>query len=499
MKVEPVEKSLLIIGGGIAGLTGACYAAKAGYKTTLLEMDSGPGGLCTSWRRKGYLFDGTMAGIVGISSDSSLHDLWKDLGVIDHCDFYVPENFGHIKLDDDRIITIHTNVDKLESQLLDLFPEDGKSIGKLVRGIRSVSGFEIPFIQEKGFRGYLVQLKTGGSVLKHLPAFIRYGGVSLEQFSHSLKNDSLKIVMKNLVHFGDPGVPLLSIMLPIAYSHRRNVGIPRKGWRNFSHTVEKRFLDLGGEIHYHTAVESLIITNDHVVGVRTRSGKEYFSPRVLSAIDGYYTHSELLKDYSGIDLKRRYAPDKISDQPVQVNLGIAGFFLDQDGPLTIFPDHGGPVAGKRQQRIIVNNRSYDPGGAPEGKSSVTTFLDSDYPWWENLGYSSKAYRREKDRCAGYVIEQLEKHFPGISAAVEVIDVSTPLTRKRYTGNHMGAMQAHKPGSGIIKSLTMSKPSYKHRKLKGFYMAGQWVERWGGVTTAALSGYKAVEVIRSEDS
>jgi len=57
------RRHLVIIGAGIAGLSAGCYAARSGYRTTILEMHSLPGGLCTSWHRKGYLFDGSVAGL----------------------------------------------------------------------------------------------------------------------------------------------------------------------------------------------------------------------------------------------------------------------------------------------------------------------------------------------------------------------------------------------------------------------------------------------------
>ena len=42
------------------------------------------------------------------------------------------------------------------------------------------------------------------------------------------------------------------------------------------------------------------------------------------------------------------------------------------------------------------------------------------------------------------------------------------------------------------------PRYDHPALKGFYMAGQWVEDWGGITTAAQSGRNAVRVMCGKD-
>lgn len=41
---------------GIAGLSAGCYARMNGYKTTIFEAHTIPGGLCTAWTRKGYTF-----------------------------------------------------------------------------------------------------------------------------------------------------------------------------------------------------------------------------------------------------------------------------------------------------------------------------------------------------------------------------------------------------------------------------------------------------------
>ena len=52
------QKSIAIVGAGIAGLAAGCYAQMNGYRSRIYELHSIPGGLCTSWRRRGYTFDG---------------------------------------------------------------------------------------------------------------------------------------------------------------------------------------------------------------------------------------------------------------------------------------------------------------------------------------------------------------------------------------------------------------------------------------------------------
>ena len=76
------EKSILIIGAGIAGLSAGCYAQMNGYRSQIFEMHSIPCGLCTAWTRKGYTFDGCIHHLAGASPRSSLYRLWEELGAV---------------------------------------------------------------------------------------------------------------------------------------------------------------------------------------------------------------------------------------------------------------------------------------------------------------------------------------------------------------------------------------------------------------------------------
>jgi phytoene dehydrogenase-like protein len=156
------------------------------------------------------------------------------------------------------------------------------------------------------------------------------------------------------------------------------------------------------------------------------------------------------------------------------------------------------AAGREHNRITMHNKFYDPEAAPAGKSAITVFLDSDYCWWKNIETDQFAYKAEKKLCADRVIEAIDQYHPGFRDRIEVIDVSTPLTRERYTGNWMGAMQARKPRSNMIKALMQGSPRYAVKGVEGLYFAGQWAESWGGVTTAAQSGRKAIQAICKKD-
>ncbi len=64
------EKSIIIIGGGIAGLSAGCYGQMNGFRTRIFEMHKKPGGLCTCWKRQGYVVNGCVHWLVGTGPNS---------------------------------------------------------------------------------------------------------------------------------------------------------------------------------------------------------------------------------------------------------------------------------------------------------------------------------------------------------------------------------------------------------------------------------------------
>lgn len=50
-------KKVVIIGGGISGLSAGIYAQQMGYQTEIYEKNPMVGGECTGWNRQGYHID----------------------------------------------------------------------------------------------------------------------------------------------------------------------------------------------------------------------------------------------------------------------------------------------------------------------------------------------------------------------------------------------------------------------------------------------------------
>jgi phytoene dehydrogenase-like protein len=179
-----------------------------------------------------------------------------------------------------------------------------------------------------------------------------------------------------------------------------------------------------------------------------------------------------------------------------VSLGVADAFAGEPGyvelalpePLRIDPS-------TQTNDLTFRIFNFDPTFAPPGKTAVVTFLATyDYAYWQNLRASApERYSAEKKRLADAVIAVLENRFPGARGKVEVVDVASPATVIRYTGNWKGSMEGWliTPKSGI-RALPGILPG-----LKNFYMAGQWVNPGGGLPSGLMGGRTAARKLCRE--
>ncbi len=100
----------------------------------------------------------------------------------------------------------------------------------------------------------------------------------------------------------------------------------------------------------------------------------------------------------------------------------------------------------------------------------------------------------KDALAKEVFAVLEAKMGNIEDNVEMIDVATPATYNRYTGNWKGSIQ------GWANEKIFEKNPFRKELagLSNFYMIGQWVEPGGGVPTVFKSGRDIAQIICKKD-
>lgn len=121
-----MAKKILIIGGGIAGLSTGCYARMNGYEAEIHESHNIPGGLCTTWKRGSYLFDGSLEWLVGTAAASPFHTYWQEVGALEGVQILDHEVFYEFLARDGRRLSFYADADRLERHLVELSPADAE-------------------------------------------------------------------------------------------------------------------------------------------------------------------------------------------------------------------------------------------------------------------------------------------------------------------------------------------------------------------------------------
>ena len=75
-------KKIVIIGGGIAGLSAGVYGLLAGYEVSIYEKNKIAGGECMGWNRKGYHIDNCIHWLTGTKKGTELRKVWETVGAL---------------------------------------------------------------------------------------------------------------------------------------------------------------------------------------------------------------------------------------------------------------------------------------------------------------------------------------------------------------------------------------------------------------------------------
>lgn len=510
MAASKPRQSILIIGAGIGGLATGIYAQLNGYQTTIFELHDVPGGVCTSWRRKGYTFDGCLHALAGTGRSSAFHGIWRQLGVdFDRHPAIVHQELVRVEDEAGRTLVLYTDPDQLERHLKDLAPVDGPVIEAFTGALRRAAG------RGPSGRGGLdvfgAQVGGSGPVLRllpYLPMVMKWGKVNLAQFADRFQDPFLRRAMR-FIQYSMPEIPTVIPLVFLAGMRRGDLGFARGGSIEFAQAIEARYRELGGRIHYRSRVTEILTEGDRAVGVHLADGSVHRADIVVSNADGHSTIYDLLGG--------RYVNDKIQEyytrrvpagpQPFAVHIafGVAREFPSDVHAMVLLAGTAGDrpadgdlpvIAGAPQDRLDVEIYSFDPSLAPPGKSVIKAVVRSDYDFWKRLrDQDPESYRAEKQRTAAAVLEWLERRFPGLSRDVEVTDVATPLTTERYTACFRGAQAwgASDTVNPLARGFTRTLPG-----LENFHMVGQWAEATIGISTVAAAGRRLVKELCRQD-
>ena len=502
------SRSVMIIGAGIAGLSAGIYAQLNGYRSRIYEMHSLPGGLMTAWKRKGYTIDGCIHWLTGSGPKSNYYSLWEEIGLIQGRTIYDPEIFSRYEGREGQVFSFYTDIGRLEKHLLEIGPEDSALIRKFCAAARSMVGFNLPVSGAGGFvQNVFGTLRVLPKLLSVLPKLRKWGGMSLGEFSAQLKNPFLRQVF---THMWMPEMSAGAMLFTMAFLHDKIAGYPMGGSLPMARAVEKRYCDLGGEIHYNCRVDKILVEalpggkGHRAVGVRLADGSEQRADpdtpvsAVISAADGHATIYDMLEGrYLDDKIRKIYAEYPLFPPILLVGLGVNRSFSDlpaATGGIHLVLSEPMDVAGETMDHLEFMVYNFDPTLAPEGKTVLTVMIPTKYAYWKEIHADRERYQVEKERIGMETIKRLDQRFPGLASQVEMIDVATPMTFERHTGNWQASFEGFLPTpKTLMASIPKTLPG-----LESFYMAGQWVQAGGGLPSGLSTGREVIMRICRKD-
>ena len=490
------EKSIIIVGAGIAGLSAGCYARMSGYKAKIFELHDLPGGLCTAWERRGYVFDGCIHYLFGSGEGQPFHEMWQELGAVRDRRMINHDEYQRIT-DGQNTLTVYADPDRLQRHMLELAPEDAALIRSFCDGIRKFTKFDMSVMYRKPRQIMNIwdYYGLGLRMMPYLNPVIQWGMLSAGEFARRFRNPFLRKAIPQIFSWDE--APVMMGMSLLAYMHTGNAGFPAGGSLEFARALEKRFLELGGEICYKSQVEKILVENNHAVGVRLYNDEIHRADSVISACDGRSTIFDML-DGAYVDrrIRRMYDGHLATHSMMQISLGVKRDLSAEPHWVTHLLEEPVLVAGEPRHEIGIKHYCFDPSLAPQGRSVVEAIVRTNYSYWQRI-YGRRLYDTEQDQVSGILVDHLERWHPGIKHDIEFVDEATPLSYERYTGNWLGSTCGWLMTKETMPMLIMGIPKTLPR-LKNFYMAGQWVEPGGSVPLAAASGRSAVQLICSAD-
>lgn len=477
-------KKLLIIGAGIAGLSAGVYAQRSGFDVTILEQHSIPGGMCTSWRRNGYLFEGAIHWMTGSSPNTALHKMWRDVGALGD-DVAVRYDDPFLSVDwEGQIVHLYRDPDKLQAHFNEVSPEDADTTKQLVSYVRAFTKMEMPVMDIKGLKTAKPRKMSMGAVFNMLPALMKMGSVSklsTAEYISRFRHPALRMLLSNIVTDEYGATSLLFTLATLAAG---DGGYPEGGSLAMTKRMADTFTGLGGTILYNTKAEKVLVENGAAAGV-IANGEAMPADVVIITLETLAAVERLFdeppKDEWLLRLKRETKPAACCFICVGVNAQVSEmpvFMLDE--PIR--------CGGFSYSSLGLHCYAGYPGYAPEGATALTTaFMGDSYEFWKKAREEGR-YEAEKQAVAEQVRHALCKKYPFMEGNIDVIDIATPLTYERYTGASKGSWMS-------VMGKGESNASYPCtlEHAAGVYFAGHRTMSPGGLPVALASGRTAAQL------
>jgi all-trans-retinol 13,14-reductase len=497
---------VVIIGSGLGGLSCAAAFARQGFKPLILEKHDKPGGYATTFSRPGgFVFDVSLHSTT-VGERNGIRNLISGFPEIGDVEF-VPHPVLYRAIYPDYDIRVQQkDVAAYVKTLSGLFPEEQSGIQGLIDDMKGVSDDIQKLSRARG----QVDMSQFSMEFPHLfQCFDKTWGQMMDV---RIRNPKLRSVISALWgYYGLPPSKLASFYyaLPTLQYLQEGGFYPIGKSQKISNALVKFIEERGGRILLNTEAKQ-ILTKDHAAyAVKTVDGTEYAGKVIVSNADAFHIFQSMANEaHFLMDYFAQMDKFSVSLSCFQIFLGLKDNLVGKIGikDTEIFYNTEYDIENSYEESLKarLDNGGYGmmlydnlyKGYSPDGKNTLSIMTLQGYEHWkeyesEYFKGSKGRYNAEKERMAEILIKKVDRTLlPGLSSAIEVKEIGTPLTNLRYTGNFHGAIYGwdQTPTNSGNRRLPHKTP------IKNLYLAGAWTRPGHGYGAVLGSGLECFSEI-----
>jgi phytoene desaturase len=479
----------LVIGSGFGGLAAAVRLGAAGYRVTILEKLDTPGGRAAVLKRGGFTFD---LGPTIVTAPFLFEELWALCGrrMADDVELRPIRPFYTIRFADGDVFHASDSDEAMRAEVARFNPEDVAGFQRFMQ--RSEDIYRVGF-ERLGDAPF----DSVGDMARIAPDVARLEGwrsvYSLA--AKYLRDERLRIVFSfhPLLIGGNP-FRASAIYCLIPFLERRwGVHFAMGGTGALVRGLIRLIEGQGGEIRYSAEVERILVEDGLATGVALVSGETIRARLVVSNADSAWTYRRLVPKAA----RRRWTDSKIDAQ--RYSMGLFVWYFGVNRRYEDVPHHS-ILLGPRYRALLHDlfdikvvpadfslylhrPTATDPSLAPRGcdtfyaLSPVPNLLGG-----QDWRVEAEPYRRRVSR----VLE--DTVLPGLSQAVVVSHVATPLDSERRLNAYRGA------GFSLEPTLTQSawfRPHNRSEEVRHLFLVGAGTHP-GAVLPGVLSSARVLD-------
>ncbi len=494
----------IVIGSGIGGMAAAAALSKVGHKVLLLEQYETLGGLTHSFSIEGFTWDAGIHYLNCVAPGDRERDIldWLSDTPIEFTSMGAV--YDNLHIGDTAPLALSRPYEAQARDLKDRFPDEAEAIDAWIAALR-------------GGREAVFKVTTTRALPEIIGTALKWWhGRDIDRWCKRTTQEVIDDITSNPVlaaafaaqwfdHGGRPSKASFAMHALITGSYLESgAWYPKGGGAAFADHILPTITAGGGEARTQARVETLLIEDDRVVGVRMAQGEDIRADTVISDIGARETVNHLLPADCGhqdwID-EIRALPHSVAH--FSLFLGFEGdieragatrsnHWIYPSGKVDVVwtdaPDS--PPPGMFVSFASLKDPGHDPGPLKKYAGEIVAWADwSVVEKWADLepGARGEDYQSFKSKVENVLFGQFRAYFPELADLVVFRNLSTPLTTNAITGHHKGAFY----GIDTTPERLMSEALQTRTPVPGLFLAGQDVlspgipgALWGGVLAAA---------------